>query len=79
MTASTQTVRTVDLPLGNGRGTLRIALTRAADGDPEQLTLVAGFGEGTGFNRPGWCSSPLCLPAEVLPDLRAALADLVAE
>jgi len=53
---ATQTLRTIDLPMGEGRANLRIALTRDEAGNPETLLLAAGFGAGFGGrgHRPGW-------------------------
>lgn len=82
MKAETRTVRTVDLKLGPGRETLRVTLTRGEDGRPEALVLASGFGGADTeepFLRPGWGSSPLTLPASILPDLRKALDALEAE
>lgn len=76
MKHETRTVRTVDVKLGPGRETLRVTLTTGEDGEPESLVLASGFGGGDTaepFLRPGWGSSPLALPASVLPRLREAL------
>lgn len=79
MKPETRTVRTVDLKLGPGRETLRVTLTTDEDGEPKALVLASGFGgadTGTPFLRPGWGSSPLTLPASILPSLREALDGL---
>lgn len=76
MKAETRTVQTVDIPLGAGRRTLRLALTRGEDGELGALVLSAGFGgaeTGDPFLRPSWGEGPIRLPAEVMPELRAAL------
>ncbi len=76
----TRTVRSIDVPIGSGRQTLRISATFAEDGTPEALILALGFGGvgGEPFNRPGWCDLPLSLPADAIPQLRAALEALEA-
>jgi hypothetical protein len=51
----TRQVRTLDVPLGPGRQTLRLILHRDGNGDPEALTLALGYGGGSGpdpFTRP---------------------------
>lgn len=76
MKLQTRTVRTVDVKLGPGRETLRVTLTTGEDGKPEALVLASGFGganSNSPFLRPDWGSSPLTLPASVLPLLREAL------
>lgn len=74
----TRKVRTLDLPLGPGRQTLRLALVGPGNEEPATLVLSIGFGgsDGTEFLRPPWADLPLRLPAEVIPRLREALAAL---
>ena len=81
MDAMTRTVRTLDLPLGPGRQTLRLILHHDDLGTPEALTLAVGFGgcDGTPFSRPGWGDPLLTLPADVLPRLVDALDSLAEE
>lgn len=70
-----ETQRSVDVELGAGRRTLRLTLEGGA------LILADGYGGGTGpepFHRPSWGSGPLRLPAEAVPELRAALEKLEA-
>ncbi len=71
MSPTRHTLDRVDLPLPGGR-LLRLELHHDADGEPETLTLATG-----------WCDparpdpeQALTIPAETLPDLRAALAAL---
>lgn len=81
-TPTTRTVRSVDLPLGPGRQTLRVTLTMDANGEPEGVVMAAGFGganTGDPFLRPGYCSDPLVLPASIIGELRAALEALEVE
>lgn len=81
-TPTTRMVRSIDLPLGPGRQTLRVTLTLDEHGEPEGVVLAAGFGgAGTGdpFLRPGYCSDPLVLPASVLPELCRALDALAGD
>ena len=74
MNVTTETHRSVNVPLGGG-ATLRVAL--ACDGEAgDALVLSRGFGgsePGDAFRRPHWAGDPLVLPASVLPELRAAL------
>ena len=82
MTPKTMTVRTVDLPLGPGRQTLRIILSRDENGTPEALSLALGFGGGDGsdpFTRPAWGQPLLQLPADAMGPLRGALSALLEE
>jgi hypothetical protein len=79
MKPETRSVRTLDVSLGPGRRTLRLALTRDQNGEPEALILSSGFGGGsTGdpFLRPAWGEGPIQLPASVLPALGEALRAL---
>lgn len=55
--------------------TLRVAIVRDA-GAGELLILSHGFGCGDAFHRPGYCGSPLVLPAGVVGELRSALEAL---
>ena len=77
MTAPTSTVLAQhDLALG-GERTLRLSLVRDEYGT--SLVLASGFGGGASgreFRRPGWSEPPLALPADALPELRAALEHL---
>lgn len=75
-TPTTRTVRSVDVPLGPGRQTLRITLARDQNGEPETLIFACGFGgggTGEGFHRPHWCGTPLQLPGATLETVRDAL------
>lgn len=61
----------MDLATG-GNQTLRVALVEdGAEG--EVLILSHGFGSGDAFHRPGFCGTPLRLPASVLAELQTAL------
>ena len=75
MDAMTRTTKTLDLPLGPGRQTLRLILHHDEHGAPEALSLALGFGghDGSEFRRPGWGDPLMTLPASVLPRLRDAL------
>lgn len=66
-------LRTLDLPMGEGRATLRLALMRDESGAPEALVLSCGFGVGDGFHRHAWNDLPIRLPGSILPELRRAL------
>jgi hypothetical protein len=76
-TVTAQRLRTIDVPLGPGRSTIRVALIEDADGQPETLVLSVGFGEGVAYERPPWGDRPLALPAEIMPQLRDALDVLI--
>jgi hypothetical protein len=77
---TTRTVRSVDVPLGPGRQTLRVTLTLDEHGEPETLILASGFvtdtEDGPSFLRPSWHDAPLRLPASALGALRDALEAL---
>jgi hypothetical protein len=77
---TTTTVRSVDVPLGPGRQTLRCTLALTSGGEPEALILAAGFvtdtEDGPSFLRPSWHDAPLRLPASALGALRDALEAL---
>ena len=74
----THTVQTVDLRLGVGRSTFRLVLTSTPDGKPDEILLCTGFGgDGAPFTRPEWAGGVIRLPAEILPELLAALTALV--
>jgi hypothetical protein len=60
----------VDVPLPGNR-TLRVALYRTPEGEPEALVLAAGWGEGREWREDR--TEGLTLPAEVLPAITAAL------
>ena len=77
----TRTTKTLDLPLGPGRQTLRLILHHDEHGTPEALSLALGFGghDGSEFRRPGWGDPLLSLPASILPHLREALDRLEVE
>jgi hypothetical protein len=80
-TPETHTVRSVDLPLGAGRSTLRVSVMDGPGGD-RVVTLAPGFGGGDSddpFLRPDWLGLPLQLPASIIPALRDALAALESE
>lgn len=82
MTVETQTVQTLDIPLGPGRQTLRLILHRDAGGGPEALSLALGFGgagSGDPFDRPSWADRPLTVPADAMEPLRDALTALLEE
>lgn len=68
--------RSVEIPLGPGRRTLRVTLTTDERGEREALVLASGFGTGDGFRRPYWAGQPLSIGAHTLFALRAALASL---
>ena len=71
MDVKTESVRTIDVPLGVARATLR--LIRSGD----ELMLCQGFGgSGAPFDRPSWAGAPLQVPASLIPELRKALAAL---
>lgn len=70
-----RTLEALDLPLGPGRPTMRLTLTRDVEGEPVELGIAVGFGGGEG----PYCSRPdrdVALPGEVLPRLRGALEEL---
>lgn len=71
-------VQTVDVKLGPGRQTLRLALVGAGNGEDATLVLSVGFGgsDGAEFLRPPWADLPLRLPAEKIPAVIEALAAL---
>jgi len=78
----TRTARTLDLPLGPGRETLRLALLGPGNDEGAALVLCTGFGGGGGpdpFTRPPWAGLPMRLPAEIIPQLRTALEALEQE
>lgn len=80
MTVRTATVRTLDVPLGSGRQTLRLILHLDGDGEPEALSLALGFGGGdTGdsFSRAAWGEPLLQLPPDAIEPLRDALERLM--
>ena len=74
----TRTVRTLDLPLGPGRQTLRLALVGPGNEEEAALVISVGFGgsDGSEFLRPPWADLPIRLPAEIIPEFRKALAQL---
>ena len=79
-TPQTRTVRTLDLPLGPGRQTLRLILSRDEKGEPEALSLALGYGGGDAsdpFTRPAWGQPLLQLPADAAEPLRDALTALL--
>ena len=80
MTVTTRTVRILDVPLGPGRQTLRLALVGAGSDEPPALILSIGFGgsDGTEFLRPPWADLPLRIPADRIPAIRQALAEIEA-
>lgn len=71
------TVRAVDVSLGAGRTTLRVALVEH-DGDSEPtIILASGFGGSSAFHRPDWlASSPIRIPVAAVADVVAALQTL---
>lgn len=77
MKTETRTVHSLDVPIGPGRQTLRVSVSRREDGEPESLVLATGFGGGESFLRPGWESLPLRLPASIVPELRRVLDALM--
>ena len=76
----TRRVHTIDVPLGPGRQTCRLALAGPGEDEPATLVMSIGFGgsDGTDFLRPPWGDMPLRIPADAIPAIRAALAELEA-
>jgi hypothetical protein len=74
MTPERRTLDCMDVPLPGGRA-LRLALERDGSGEPEALHLAMGWGTGREWreDRTHCRGEALTLPAEVLPDLAAAL------
>lgn len=77
MKPTTRTVECYDVPAGGGR-TIRCGLWRGADGAPEAVAISAGWGTGAEWreDRELTKGEGLDVPAEVLPELVAALARL---
>ena len=73
---TTRTVRTLDIPLGPGRTTLRLVLSDATAELPAELMLAWGFGTGSEFSRPLWAGLPIQVPASIVPELIGALGAL---
>ena len=72
-------VRSIDVPLGPGRMTLRVSYVTGDARGEASIVLACGFGGGaTGdpFTRPDWQGSPLHLPASAAAGLIAALPEL---
>lgn len=65
-----------DLPTG-GTQTLRLAVVD--DGEAGKVLILSRFGVGDAYHRPGYCGTPLRLPAAIVPELRAALERLEGE
>lgn len=72
MNLTDQTLRTmrIDLP---GNRVLRLALSLDEHGEPESLTIAAGYADDAPLRVLG---SGVCVPASALPALRDALAEL---
>lgn len=77
-TPTTRQLRTLDLSLGPGCQTLRVAWVGPGEDEPAALVLSVGFGgsRGSAFLRPAWGDLPLRLPAEIIPRLVEALGAL---
>lgn len=77
-TVRTETSRVVDIPIAGG-STFRVAVAR--DGEAGDVLILAhGFGGGDQpFRRPDYTGPPIRVPADVLPELRAALEALESE
>lgn len=71
MTPERRQLERVDVPIPGGR-LMRLELHHDADGEPEALTLATGWGDPA-LPDP---EKTLSIPAETLPDLRAALVAL---
>lgn len=72
----TSLVKSIDVPLGSSRQTLRVS---AMDG---VVVLAVGFGgaqTGDPFLRPHWGEGPITVPARIVPQLRDALNALQCE
>jgi hypothetical protein len=72
--------RSIDVPLGHVDKTLRVSLVEDEHG--ASVVLASGYGggaSGRAFHRPGWSEPPLSLPAVIVPQLVAALGQLVSE
>lgn len=71
----TEVHRVADVPT-SGASTLRLAFVPDVD-DGDVLVISHGFGgAGEPFRRPGWCGSPIRIPASAIPGLVAALEEL---
>lgn len=75
-----QAVEVVNLSLGPGGRTLRLALSRDEAGTPKALVVMLGYGDGDPFTRPP-CEHhpPLRLPGQMIPILIEALEALTGE
>lgn len=73
-----RTLETVDLPIGPGRPTVRLTLTRDEEGGPVELGVAVGHGGGDGPD-PFRPDRGVAVPGGVLPRLREALDALAAE
>lgn len=72
-----RTLDTLDVPLGPGCQTLRVGLYRDEAGEPLDMTMALGWGDGRTWREKS--ASGLTLPASALPALRDALATLCEE
>lgn len=71
------TVRVIERPMGPGRATLRLALRLNEEGEPAELLVCAGFGEGALFHRPSWGGSMISIPGDAVHEVRDALCRLL--
>ena len=70
-----ETVEAMNLSVGPGGRTLRLALSRDEAGTPREPVVMLGYGGGgEPFTRPSWeHHPPLRLPGEMIPILIEAL------
>lgn len=73
-----RTLDTLDLPLGPGRPTVRLTLTRDEDGEAVELGIAVGHGGGKSPD-PFRPDRGVAVPGAVLPRLRSALDALDVE
>jgi hypothetical protein len=77
MKTQRRTMDCTDVPLGGNR-TLRLALERDGDGEPDALHLLIGWGEGTSWqeDRLPTRGEAITVPADTVPALLDALQAL---